>query len=165
MSPGSGRFWPTTPSTVRVTPVDRWTSITTTMTVLRSRFQVPGSRFSVLLAGFRVFAFVNDAALEPARLVDDAFEEPPDGVGAERPFAGHLAHVLQHVLFAIGLIDVHALGLFQPSDFTHASCALVEQTDQHFVHPIDVSSQFIERHIVHACGAAHALLSDRIYSS
>src|SRR6478752_3094331 len=122
MSAASGRPCPTAPRTVLVTPVDLWTSIpistrrfttcsiwlsvapsciTTTMTCCSLFLQC--RRHLAALVGFAV----DHAPFQPARLVDDALEQPRDGVGPERPLGGNRAHVLQHLLLAIGLVDLH----------------------------------------------------------
>ena len=76
---------------------------------------------------------VNDPPLQPARLVDDAFEQPPDGFGAEGPFGGNATHVFEDQLLTVRLVHLDALQLFQSADFAHASCALVQKAHQHFV--------------------------------
>ncbi len=51
---------------------------------------------------------VDQPPLEPPRLVDDPLEQPRDRVGAERPFRRDAAHVREHLLLALGLIDLDA---------------------------------------------------------
>src|SRR4030095_10233934 len=111
---GSILWAPTTPSTVRVTPDDRWTSIpssirrwmtesicasvarsfiTTTMTLLSDR------RTEVFTGGTR-FAFGSPC------LVNDAFEDADDGVGGQR--SGELLrrplYFLEHLLLWFALL-------------------------------------------------------------
>ena len=57
----------------------------------------------------QLFFAVYQTPLEPARFVDDAFEEPGDRVRPERPLRPELAHVREHLLFALGLIDLDPL--------------------------------------------------------
>jgi len=98
-----------------------------------------------LLALFDLLA-VNHAALETSCFVDDAFEQAADGIGAERPLAGDLAHVLQDVFLPIRLIDLDSLRFLQPPDLADAARALVEETHQHLVHAIDVLPEIVQRH-------------------
>ena len=108
ISPASGCPCPTAPSTVRVTPVDRWTSMpistrrATTLLDLRfgrplfhhDNHDVPPSERSQIdpaaadsssaSRSRRPSLAVHDPALEPARFVDDPLEQPGDRVGAER---------------------------------------------------------------------------------
>src|SRR5262245_37629759 len=158
ISPGSGWPCPTTPSTVRVTPVDRWTSmpistrrattcstwasvarscITTTIALLLefqnsdSRFQsdFTTSHFRLQTSTFRLqirTLAVYDAAFEAARFVDDPFEQPADRLRPQRALARHVAHVLEDLLLALGLIDLDAELLFQLADFAGAARPLVE---------------------------------------
>ena len=66
--------------------------------------------------------------------------------GPSGPSDAMLAHVVEHVLLAIRLIDLDALLLLQPADLADAARALVEQPHEHFVHAIDVPPQIVERH-------------------
>ena len=100
---------------------------------------------------------VDHPPFEPPRLVDDAFEQPRDGVGAQRPFRRDAPHVREHLLLALGLIELDALFLLQPPDLARHARALVQQPDQHLVHPIDVVAQIVKR--------AHARLSATARSS
>src|SRR5258705_234578 len=134
---GSILWAPTTPRTVRVTPDDRWTSIpssmrraitasicasvarsfiTTTMSLLSNR------RSEVFTGGTR-FAF------GAPRLVDDAFEDPDDGVARERArqIQGRLPDLLEHPLLSIGLVDRHAELVFQLADLDRAREPDVQQ--------------------------------------
>ena len=95
-----------------------------------------------LRRGFAVS--VDDSPLEPPRLVDDSFEQPTDRLWPERSFARHVAHMPEHVLLAIWLIDLDALLLFQLPDLADAPGPLVEQPDEHLVHPIDIASQIVQ---------------------
>src|SRR5262245_46847131 len=88
---------------------------------------------------------VNHPPLEAARFVDDTFEQPRDGVRAERPLHRDVAHVLEHLLLALRLIDLDALLLLQAADLAGDAGALVEQTDQHFVDAVDVIAQIVKR--------------------
>src|SRR3954454_4215661 len=145
MSAASGRPCPTAPRTVLETPVDLWTSIpistrrfttcsiwlsvapscmTTTMTCC-SLFLLCRRH----LAGLVGFA-VDHAPLQPPRLVDDALEQPRDGVGPERPLGGDRAHVLEHLLLAIGLVDLRPGFLLQAPDLADAARPLVQQADE-----------------------------------
>src|SRR5690349_7520623 len=126
ISPGSGRFCPTTPSTVRETPVERWTSMP------RSTSRATPLLICSSLARFTV----HDAAFEPSRFVDDPLEQPHDGVRVERPFARDAPDVIEHLLLTFGLIHFHVLLLLQTSNFARAARALVEQPHEHFVHAI-----------------------------
>src|SRR5262245_61560231 len=96
---------------------------------------------------FRWFAAdlaVNHPPLEAARFIDDTFEQPRDGVRAERPLHRDVPHVLEHLLLALGLIDVDALLLFQPADLAGDARALVEQADQNLVDTVDVFAQIVK---------------------
>src|SRR3954466_15888316 len=200
MSALSGRPCPTAPSTVRVTPVERCTSmpistsrattcsiwasvarssITTTMTSIstapcavfflrhhavpftattatatspstRRAFhaehpvvRVRSRRGGVASAG-AVFFLLHQPALEAARFVDDPLEEPGDGVGTERPFGGDAAHVQQHLLFALRLVNLDAELLLHAPDLARDARALVQQPHQDLVDPIDVVPQIIQ---------------------
>src|SRR5438093_217346 len=161
MSPASGVPWPTAPSTVRVTPVDRCTSIPistrrfTTCSICASVARscmtttIGSLRLSALAVSFQLrFRFnvlVDHAALEPPRFVDDAFEQPRDGVGTERSLRRDAAHVREHLLLALGLIHLDAELLLDPPDLARDAGALVEEPDEHFVHPIDVVAQIVKR--------------------
>ena len=57
---------------------------------------------------FAVVLAVNHPPLEPPRFVDDPLEQPRDRVGAERAFRRDAAHVREHLLLALGLIDLDA---------------------------------------------------------
>jgi len=81
---------------------------------------------------------MHDPPFEPARFIDDAFEEPRDGVGAERPLGGNGADVSDHFLLASRLVDLDAEFLFQPADLADAPGPLVEQADEDFIDAIDV---------------------------
>src|SRR3954471_7549466 len=115
----SGRPCPTAPSTVRVTPVDRCTSIpistrrattdsiwasdarssiTTTMTIALQR---QASRPALLV-------FVQNAPLQAARFVDNPFEQPRDRVRSQRPLGRDAAHVREHLLLALRLVHLGA---------------------------------------------------------
>src|SRR5439155_3789553 len=131
-------------------------SITTTMASVASpsgTFMITVHRLSALLSVvLRVRArrletvfVVNDPPLQPARLVDDAFEQPPDGFGPQGPFGGNATHVFEHQLLAVRLVHLEALQLFQSADFAHASCALVQKAHQHFVDSVDVVAQIVKR--------------------
>ena len=81
------------------------------------------------------------------------------------PSAADVAHVLQHVLLAVGLVDLDALLLLQPADLADAARALVQQPDEHFVHAIDVASQIVKsvmRHLMR--GRCTARFSQRTYA-
>src|SRR5205823_2606707 len=80
---------------------------------------------------------MNDAPFEPTRFVDDALEQPADRVWSERAFARDLAHMLQHVLLTIGLVDLDSQLLFHAADFADAPRPLVQQPYEHFVDTID----------------------------
>src|SRR5262249_6781086 len=129
MIPASGRPEPTAPSTVRVTPVDRWTSIpistrrATTFSICSSvarscittTIAPAASTIRVMLLRPRILT-VHEAALEPPRLVDDPFEEPRDRVRSERPFIRDAAHVRERLFLALRLIDLDAEVFFQLAD-------------------------------------------------
>src|SRR6187200_181757 len=93
---------------------------------------------------------MNHPPLEPPRFVDDALEQPADCLRAKWPFVRDLAHVLEHFLLAVGLVDIDARRLLEPPDFTHTPCALVQQPHEDFVHPVDVASEFVEADC-HSC--------------
>src|SRR5262252_977100 len=174
MSALSGCPCPTAPSTVRVTPVDRCTSmpistsrattcsicaslarssITTTMACV-SPFA--GVKFCTTVISFHRHARrralllvvkipVDEPPLEAARFVDDALEQPRDRVGTERAFGCDAADVREHLLLAFGLIHLGADLLLEPADLTGHAGAFIQQADQHFIHPVDVVSQIVER--------------------
>src|SRR5438067_4535742 len=196
ISPASGCPLPTAPSTVLVTPVDRWTSIpisTRRFTTCSICASLARSSITTTIAALPVWALgvitnhpnpqspnpqspipnpqslipnpqsliprrrrrnggavsvavvaVNHAPLEPARLVDDAFEQPRDRVGPERPFRRDAAHVCEHLLLALGLIHLDAEILLDAADLARHARALVEQPHQHFVHAIDVVAELVE---------------------
>src|SRR5919106_2548436 len=167
--PGSGCPCPTAPSTVRSTPVDRctsmpistrrattcaiWSSVarscmTTTMVCFASNLPRI-SRLPILRD--RGDLAVDHAPFEPSGLIDDALEQPCDGVRPQRPFHCDVPHVLEHLLLALGLIQLDALFFFHPSDFARHARALVQEPDEHLVHPIDVVAKIVKR--------AHARLS------
>jgi hypothetical protein len=87
---------------------------------------------------------VHDAAFQPPRLVDDSFEQAADRLRPERALARDLAHVLQDLLLALGLIDLDAELLFQLADFAGAARPLVEKAHQHLVDAIDVLPEVVE---------------------
>src|SRR4051812_39546540 len=104
--------------------------MTTTMTISpRSHSAVGVSRRAVSM---------NDTPLEPPRFVDNAFEQSCDGIRAEGAFPRYLAHVFQHILLAIRLIDLDPLCLLQFAHRAYAPGPFVEQADQDFVHPVDI---------------------------
>src|SRR5262249_42870867 len=128
--PASGCPCPTAPSTVRSTPVERCTSIpisirraTTfsicssvarscmTTTIVPAASPVP----VLMLLGPDVLA-VNQTPFEASRLVDDAFEQPRNGVRSERALGGDAAHVGQDLLLPLRLIDLDAELLLQLAD-------------------------------------------------
>src|SRR6185295_7076342 len=172
----SGCPCPTAPSTVRVTPVDRCTSmpistrrattcsiwasvarssITTTMASVSEKGAVPlfhsllrkrgTAPFSARLR-FRGFVLaVNQSPLQPPRLVDDPLEQPRDRVGAERAFGRDAADVREHLLLALGLIDLDPELLLDPADLAGDARALVQQAHEHFVDAVDVVAQIVKR--------------------
>src|SRR5207237_9058696 len=87
-------------------------SITTTIVPAASNTCV---MLLVRLVRGRLFA-VHRPPLEPARFVDDAFEQPRDRVGAKRSLARAAAHVREHLLLALGLVTLDPLGLFDAAD-------------------------------------------------
>src|SRR6185436_14709791 len=154
ISSGSILCAPTTPSTVRVTPDERWTSIpssmrraitasicasvarsfmTTTMSLLSNR------RTEIFRVGTRL-------ALGTARFVDDAFEDAHDGVARERTgeILRGLPHLLEHPLLAIRLVDGHAELVFQLADFHRARDADVQQAHQLVVDGVDAIPQVVD---------------------
>ncbi len=90
----------------------------------------------------RVFA-VHDAPFEPPGLVDDALEQPADGVRAKRPFGGDLAHVRQHV-FRCGDGPRSVPCSSRRSRSQDAPRPLVQEPDKDLIHPIDVPPQIIQ---------------------
>src|SRR5436190_18144358 len=152
MSPGSGRFCPTTPSTVRETPVDRWTSMprstsrATTLLICSSpaSSSITTTMLSVsILSGTRTavrFA-VHDSTLQPSPFVDDPLEQPHNRLGVERSLARDAPDVVEHLLLAFRLVHFHVLLLLQASNLARAARPLVQQTHQHFVHAIDIATQ------------------------
>src|SRR5262249_45345196 len=76
---------------------------------------------------------VDDGPLEAPRLVDDPLEQPRDRVRPERALGGHAANVREHLLLAIGLIDLDAELLLDAPDLARHARPLVQQPHQHFV--------------------------------
>ena len=87
-------------------------------------------------------------SLDAPRLVDNPFEDPHDGIALEWAacmFSVGL-HVVQHLFFPIGLIDLEPERLLQLPDFERAMRALAEQLDQPFVKLIDPLSELVDCH-------------------
>src|SRR5262245_34188148 len=167
INPASGVPCPTAPSTVRVTPVDRCTSMpistrrfTTssicssvarsciTTTILFSSCQLSALQLCRLQTSdfrLRFSVAVNHAALETPRFVDDAFEQPGDRVRPQRTLGRDPPHVRQHLLLALGLIHLHAELFLDAPDLARNAGALVEQPDEHLVDAVDVVAQIVKR--------------------
>src|SRR5262249_37601267 len=168
--PGSGCPWPTAPSTVRVTPVDRCTSIpistrrfttcsicaslarssmTTTIAVSLQSVAARAGDWGLVIGQSLIpnplSLAMNQAPFEAPRFVDDPFEQPRDRVRSERPFRRDAAHVREHLLLALRLIHLDPQLLLQLADLARDARALVQQPDQHFVHAIDVVAQIVKR--------------------
>ena len=133
ISPGSGCPCPTAPSTVRVTPVERCTSIpisTSRATTCSICASVARSSITTTMASVpstargrhvRVAARPSSSpcttrrssrrASSMIRSNSRAIASGPSG-----PSTATLAHVLEHLLLAIRLIDLDALLLLQPAD-------------------------------------------------
>src|SRR2546428_2112608 len=126
---------------------------------------VPVLSFRGLAADFAV----HHSALETARFIDDTFEQPRDGIRAERPLHRDVPHVLEHLLLALGLIDLDALRLLQAADLARHARALVQQPDEDLVHAIDVVSQIVKRRHIYTCrgrpSGRPAPFSQRTYST
>ena len=87
-------------------------------------------------------------ALDAPRLVDNPFKHADDGVTFERA-AGVRAvspHVLQHVLFAVGLVHLEPERLLQLPYFERAMRTLAEQFDKPLVEAVDPLSELIDCH-------------------
>src|SRR5215510_13254225 len=90
ISPGSILLAPTTPSTVRVAPDDRCTSIPSSMSraITESICASVARSFITttiaLLSCFQIFAAFTRHAFGATRLVDDALEDPYDRVRGQR---------------------------------------------------------------------------------
>ena len=151
---------PTTPSTVRLTPVDRCTSIPastsdattfsicasvarSSMTTTMAIRPLPVPCRGLPAAGYEL------CALDAPRLVDNPFEHPHDGVPFERAacLLAVGAHVVQHLLLPLGLIHLEPECLLQLPDFERAVRALVEQFDQPFVELIDPLPELVDCHL------------------
>jgi hypothetical protein len=88
---------------------------------------------------------VHDAAFHTSRFVDDPLEESADRIRPERALYGHVPDVIDDLFFAIGLINGYALCLLQAANLARHARALIQQADDHLVHTIDVSPQFVKR--------------------
>src|SRR5688572_16063090 len=153
---------PTTPSTVRVAPEDRCTSMpssislamtesicasvarsfmTTTMAVLRGTPQ--GAPYVALPQFIPLRARL---ALGATRFIDDAFENPDDRFGGERTsqLRRRLADAAEHLRFAFRLIDRQARLVLQASHFNGTRHAHVEQPYQLLVDHVDAGPQLLD---------------------
>src|SRR5688572_17686505 len=129
---------PTTPSTTRSAPVERCTSMpistscamtastcvseafsfmTTTIISLYFRYSLFVIRYLFCVTALLRFSFRFDA-LNPSHLVHYAFVEPRDDIAVERPAKRvvHFAHVRDHVLLALRLVDRLAKLVLQAAD-------------------------------------------------
>ena len=87
-------------------------------------------------------------SLDAPRLVDNPFEDPHDGIALERAACVLPVglHVVQHLLFPIGLIDLEPERLLQLSNLERALRALTEQLHQPLVKMIDPLSELVDGH-------------------
>lgn len=87
-------------------------------------------------------------ALDAARLIDDPFEYPDDGVPLEGTarLLSVRPHVPEHFGFPIGLIDLETQLVLQLSNLQRAVRALVQQLDQPFIELIDPQSELVDGH-------------------
>jgi hypothetical protein len=81
--------------------------------------------------------------LQSPRFVDDALEQPDDGLRIQRPDV-LLAHVLQHFPLALGLIDLEAERLFDPADLERAASPIVQKPHEALVELVDPPPQGLD---------------------
>src|SRR4030095_4282588 len=63
-----------------------------------------------------------DATFKTARFIDDTFEQPRDGLGAQRSFHGDVSYVLEHLLLPLRLVNLDPLS-FLRRPISHATRA------------------------------------------
>src|SRR5574338_731618 len=142
----ASRCPPTAPSTVRSAPVERCTSkpistrcaITccTCSSVARSSITTTmDTPQSLILSVLRL-----RHTFEAPRLIADPFEEPPDRGRIERARVDAF-HVLEHLVFALRLVDRQAERLLRFPDGERAGGALVQQAHEIPVELVDAPAQ------------------------
>ena len=87
--------------------------------------------------------------LDAPRLVDDSLEHPHDGVPFERAACMFPvgAHVVQHLLLAIGLVHFEPERLLQFPNLECAMRTLAEQLDEPLVKLIDPLPEIVDGHL------------------
>ena len=97
------------------------------------------------IADHRLQLVVHHTALETARFVDDALEQTRHRLRPEWTLSGNAAHVRQHFFFALRLIYLESLFLFQAAYLTNTAGSFVQESDEHLVDPVDIASQVVKR--------------------
>src|SRR4051812_26958105 len=145
---------PTTPSTVRVAPDDRWTSIPNSMrramteSICASEARSFMTTTMTLLSDSRI-RHVSAIARHPlgaSRFIDDALEDPHDRFGRQRarqrrrrrPDFG------EHLRLALRLIDRKLRIVFEAADFQGTGDAHVEKPHQLIVNDVNPVSQLLD---------------------
>src|SRR6185436_4299943 len=151
MRPGSILLAPTTPSTVRVAPDDRCTSIPSSISraitesiccsVARSFMTTTMTFSSDPVPAFALLS------LGAASLVDDALEDAHDGFRCERPgkLGGRLPDRRQHLRLAVRLIHRQPHVVFQAPHFNGARHPHVQQPHQLPVDDVNPVPQVLDR--------------------
>src|SRR5262245_42407821 len=115
----------------------RWTCSSVArscMTTTMAASYVPAASAALL--------FVGDP-LQPAVLVDDALEQPLDGAVVERTLIDVL-HVLEHLRFPAGLVEIHPSDFLFVPDGEGALSACAQQTHELLVDLVDAAPQLVE---------------------
>src|ERR671924_163162 len=131
MSPWSTLPVPTTPSTVRVAPDDRWTSMpnSTSRAITAS---ICSSVARSFMTTTMALPLVGGDSFRPPCFVDDAFENPDGRFRFERPrqLRGGGPNELDHFLLALGIVDGHRGIVLETADLDRARDTDVQQANE-----------------------------------
>src|SRR3954467_9207886 len=143
---------PTTPSTVRVAPEERCTSMpismrrAMTVSICASVARSFITTTMTLLSCFQILAAFARHPLGATRLVDHAFENADDRFGGQRPRqrGGGLPDLGQYLRFALRLINREAGLMLEATHFHRARNANVEESHELIVDHVDPAPQLLD---------------------
>src|SRR3954469_3018350 len=143
---------PTTPSTVRVAPDERCTSIpisirrAMTASICTSVARSFITTTMTLLPCFQILAAFARHSLGAARLVDHPFENSYDGFRGQRPrqCGGRLPDLGQYLRLAVWLINRKADVVLETAHFHGTRDTHVEKTHELIVDHVDPAPQLLD---------------------